>query len=185
MNNFIFQPATKFLDPEKILFAAGLSAGQVVADLGTGSGFYSVAAGKIVGDQGLVYAVDILDTALDHVSAEGRLKGLRNLKTFRCDLEQSNSCRIIPTGSVDLVILATIVHQIKDQSALFTEAYRLLKTGGKLIAVEWNDQPSPIGPAALDRIQPANFIKLAKQTSFKQAGALATDTYHYGLVFIK
>lgn len=185
MNNFVLAPTVKFLDPERILFAAGLSEGQIVADLGTGSGFYSLAAGKIVGDNGFVYAVDILDTALDHLAAEGRLKGIRNLKILRADLEQENSCRSVPTGSVDLIIMAAIVHQIKNQQGLFKEAYRMLKTGGKLIVVDWNDQPGPIGPVASDRIKPEALIKLAKQTTLKEAGSLATDSYHFGLMFIK
>lgn len=185
MNNFVFNPAAKFLDPEKILFAAGLSEGQIVADLGSGSGFYALAAGKIVGDNGLVYAVDVLDTALDHISAEGRLKGVRNLKTMRTDLELLNSCRLIPTGSVDMVILANITHQIKNQNVLFTEAYRMLKTGGELVVIEWNDQPGPIGPRAAERIQPANLRKLTKQITLKEAGTLETDSYHYGLMFVK
>jgi ubiquinone/menaquinone biosynthesis C-methylase UbiE len=185
MNNFVFDPSVKFLDPEKILFAAGLASGQVVADFGTGSGFYTLAAGKIVGDQGSVYAIDILETALDHVAAEGRLKGLRNLKTLRADLEIENSCSTIPTGSVDMVVMANVAHQIKNQQALFGEAYRMLKTGGKLVVIDWNDQPGPIGPVAADRITPDNISRQAKQTTFKEAGMLPTDVYHYGLMFIK
>ncbi len=185
MNNFVFDPTLKFLDPERVLFAASLGAGQVVADLGTGSGFYTLAAGKIVGDQGLVYTVDILETALDHIAAEARLKGLRNLKLFRADLEQTGSCLSIPTGSVDLVILANVLHQIKNQDFLFTEAYRMLKTGGKLLAIDWNDQPSPIGPRPADRIKPVQVGELAKQATLKQIAMVPTDIYHYGLVFVK
>src|SRR5579885_1550372 len=124
MNNFVFQPGNKFLDPEKLLFGAGLATGQIVADLGTGSGFYTLAAAKIVGDAGLVYSTDILESALDHVAAEARLKGMRNLKTFRTDLELPNSCLQISTGSVDMVILANLLHQIKNPKALFVEVYR-------------------------------------------------------------
>jgi predicted methyltransferase len=185
MNKFVFDPSIKFLNPEKLLFQAGLTAGQTVADLGTGGGFYSLSAGKIVGEQGVVYSVDVLETALDHVSAEGRLKGVRNIKTVRADLERENSCTSILTGSVDLVIAANITHQIKNQKILFAEAYRLLKTGGKLVFVEWSDQPSTFGPAAADRIKPEAAKALAKQTALKEAGVLETDNYHYGLLFIK
>ncbi|MEO8066041.1 MAG: methyltransferase domain-containing protein [Candidatus Doudnabacteria bacterium] len=185
MDNFVFEPSNKFLDPERILFAAGLTPGQTVADLGTGSGFYTQAAGKIVGDAGLVYACDILETALDHVAAEGRLKGLRNLKSFRTDLELPNSCAVIPVGSVDLVIMANIAHQIKNPTAMFKEAYRILKTGGKLVVTEWNDQPSPIGPQVEDRVSSEQVVKLAKQATLKEAGTLLTDNYHFGLMFIK
>lgn len=184
MNNFLFEPP-KFLDPERTLFAAGLSAGQTMADLGAGSGFYVMAAGKIVGEQGSVYAVDVLETALDHIAAEARLHGLRNIRTLRTDLDEKNSCATIAGGSLDYVLFANIVHQLKNQTDLFAEAYRLLHTGGKLIVIEWNDQPSPIGPVAAERIAMENILKLAAAATLKDAGRLPTDIYHYGLMFIK
>ncbi|OGE82353.1 MAG: hypothetical protein A3B10_02640 [Candidatus Doudnabacteria bacterium RIFCSPLOWO2_01_FULL_44_21] len=184
MNKFLFEPP-KFLDPEKTLFAAGLTSGQTLADLGAGSGFYVMAAGKIVGERGSVFAVDILESALDHIAAEARVKGLRNVKMIRCDLEQASSCSGIPTGSLDYVLLANTLHQIKNRKGLLTEVYRLLKTGGKLIALEWNDQPSPIGPQIADRLAPTEIVKLASQTNLKELGMLPVDIYHYGLMFIK
>lgn len=185
MNGFVFDPNTKFLDPERTLFATGLTAGQVVADLGTGSGFYVLPAGKIIGDQGLVYAVDILGQALDHIAAESRLKGLRNVKTLRVDLEQANACAVIPTGSVDLVILANIIHQIKNQTVLVDETYRILKTGGRALVIEWNDQPGPIGPAVAERIHPEQVKKLLAAAALKESGTVTADIYHYGLMFTK
>jgi len=185
MDNFVFDPTLKFADPEKILFAAGLAKGQILADLGAGSGFYSMAAGKIVGDAGQIYAVDILETALDHIAAEARLKGLRNVKTVRADLEQSNSCGDVPSGTVDAVLFSNITHQVKNQTNLFAEAYRLLKTGGKLLVVDWNDTPGLIGPPANQRITANDVNKLAAGTNLKPAGQLPVDIYHYGLMYIK
>jgi ubiquinone/menaquinone biosynthesis C-methylase UbiE len=185
MNKFVFDPTRKFLDPERVLFSAGLASGQTFADFGSGSGFYSLAASKIVGDQGAVYSVDILESALDHVVAEARLKGLRNIKTLMCNLEQPNSCAQVSTGTVDMVLLANITHQIKDRSILLGEAFRLLKTGGKLVVIEWNDQPSPIGPVAGERVSEPEITSSAKKSGFKGAGDLNVDPYHYGLIFLK
>jgi ubiquinone/menaquinone biosynthesis C-methylase UbiE len=185
MNNFVFDPGLKFADPEKILFAAGLGIGQTLADFGSGSGFYTMAGGKIVGEAGLVYSVDILETALDHIAAEARLKGLRNVKTVHADLEQVDSCPVILTGSVDAVLFSNITHQIKDKMNLFGEAYRILKTGGKLLVVDWNDEPGLIGPPASDRLPVAEVNKLAASINLKPAGMMPVDIYHYGLVYIK
>lgn len=185
MSNFFFDPSTKFLDPERTLFAVGLAKGQHVADLGTGSGYYTLTSGKIVGEQGLVFAVDILEGSLDHVAAEGRLQGLKNIKLLHVDLEQNNSCAAIPTGSIDVVVLANILHQIKNKSNLFAEAYRIAKTGAKFLIIEWNDQPSPIGPPLSERIQSELVNKLAVQVTLKPAGSVVADIYHYGSLFIK
>src|SRR4051812_14473919 len=114
MPNFSFDPGSKFLDPQQVLFSAGLSSNQTFVDMGAGSGFYSIAAAKIVGDQGQIYSVDILETALDHIAAEARLQNVRNIKTHACDLEKPNSCDPLPAASADMVLFANIIHQIKD-----------------------------------------------------------------------
>ena len=184
-NNFVFDPSMKFTDPEKILFAAGLGAGQSLADFGSGSGFFSLAAAKIVGEQGAVYPVDILESALNNIAAEARMKNLRNIKTFRADLEQPEALTDIPVGSVDAVLFSNIAHQIKNRANLFAEAYRVVKTGGKLLIIDWNAQPSPIGPVAAERISEGEVQALAAKANFKPAGNLPVDIYHYGLMYIK
>jgi ubiquinone/menaquinone biosynthesis C-methylase UbiE len=183
--SFVFQPGTKFLDPERILFQSGLGKNQVVADLGAGSGFYAVASGKIVGNGGSVYVVDIMESALNHVSSEARLKGLRNIKTIRADLEQPGAVSAIPSGSADLVIFANVLHQVKNREKLLADAYSLLKTGGKVLAVEWNDEVGTFGPPAVERISENEIKQLASKKSLKFTGRIDTDKYHYGLIFVK
>ena len=181
----VFDPSRKFLDPERVLFSAGLGLGHNFADFGAGSGFYVIAASKIVGDNGVVYGIDILESALDHMSAEARLHNRRNIKTLMCNLEQRKSCEGIVEGSLDMVLMGNILHQVKDRASLFTEAYRLLKTGSKLVTIEWNDQPVSIGPVATSRVAEHEVVNVALKNGFKQAGKLNVDPYHYGLIFIK
>src|SRR3989344_678906 len=185
MHKLAFDHSSKFLDPQKILFAVGIANGQTLADLGAGSGFYSLTAGKLVGEQGLVYSVDILDSALGRIASEARVQGIKNIKTMLCDLEQARSCQQIPTGSVDVVLMANSSHQITNLNNLFAEAYRLLKTGGKLLVIEWNEEPSVLGPASKQRISSQEVRKTAAKATLKEVGTIPADTYHYGLVFIK
>lgn len=174
----------KFLNPEQILFGAGLSMGQTVVDLGAGSGFYATAAAKLTGDTGNIYVVDVMDSALDHVSAEARLRGYRSIKTIRADLEKDDVSEV-PTGCADMVVLANVIHQLNNRKSLFALAYRMLKTGGKLVVVDWNTFPSPIGPSISSRVDEGEVSQTAAHSSFKPAGKLTTDKYHYGLVYIK
>lgn len=185
MDNFAPALTLKFNNPEKILFAAGLSQGQAFADFGAGSGFYSFAAGKVVGDHGIVFAVDILQTALDHIAAEARLQGLRNVKTIHGNLEKEETLSSIPVGMVDMVLFSNITHQIKDKEKLFAAAYKVLKTGGKLLVIDWNDSPSPIGPPAASRVNASEVTTHAAKAHLQPAGHLPSDNYHYALTFIK
>lgn len=185
MGSFVYNPSNKFLDPAKVLFQSGLAAGQIVADLGSGNGFFALAAGKLVGPSGKVYAIDILADALDFTTADARIAGLSNIQTLRCDLELPRACGSIAEGSADMVIFSNIVHEMINKANLFAEAYRLLKNGGKLLIVEWNDSPSLIGPPAQTRIKSQQTEQLAKDSNFKLDRMVETDRYHYGLVFLK
>lgn len=185
MNGFVFQPGVRFLDPEKILFQSGLIPGQLVADLGAGSGFFAVSAANIVGPNGLVYVVDIMEQALNHVAAEARLKNLKNIRTIRANLEEKNACKDIPEGAVDLVILANVLHQINDKAKLFGDTYRLLKTGGKALVIEWNQNPSPIGPRQDERLPEQQIIDSAKKAALTHSARIEGDNYHYCLLFTK
>ena len=175
---------TKFLDPEQVLYRAGLSRGNTVVDFGAGSGYFALASAKISGAAGRVFVVDILETALDHVMAEARLKQYKNIETYRADLEKSEVKAVVP-GSADLVVAANIFHQVSAIDKLFTEAYRLLKTGGKLLIVDWNTSASPFGPKPDTRIAEDTLRNAAGKSNLKFNTNIETDQYHYGLIFTK
>lgn len=174
----------KFLDPESVLFKAGLASGSTVVDLGAGSGFFAISSSKIVGAEGHVYVVDVLETSLEHVAAAARIDNLRNLQTIRADLEK-DSLDQIPSGKADLVILANIIHQIKDLPNLMKLTYRMLKTGGKLLVVDWSEAPVAIGPKHENRVSDEEVKSAAIKVSLSLSNTIETDPYHYGLVFTK
>ncbi|HEV8601237.1 MAG TPA: class I SAM-dependent methyltransferase [Patescibacteria group bacterium] len=185
MSSFVYNPGTRFLDPQQTLFETGLVKGQIVSDLGAGSGFYALGAAQIVGQKGQVFVTDILDSALSNVVSEARIRNLRNIKTIRTDLEQPESCKAIPSGTSDVVVLANVLHQITNRTNLLAEVYRLLKTSGKLLLVEWNDQPAPIGPVSSDRLKESAVLDMVQAASLKFVRKLETDRFHYGLIFSK
>src|SRR3989344_5101944 len=128
----LYSPGNRFIDPHKVLVGAGFRPGMIIGDFGSGNCFYAVAAAEIVGDKGQVYAVDIQEDPLRHLMSETRLKRLRNITTFRCDLEKTDVCPV-PAVSCDVVILANILHQAKAKAAVVASAYKALKTGGYVV----------------------------------------------------
>lgn len=173
-----------FLDPNQALFRTGLTKGATVVDLGAGSGFFAIAAAKIVGEQGTVEVVDILDSSLDHVMAEARINHIRNIKTYRHDLE-TGDVAVLGSGKADLVVAANILHQLKKPVQLFQEVYRLLKSGGKLLVIDWNSNPGHFGPAGDGRVSESEIKEWAEKTNLKFLTNIETDKYHYGLTFTK
>jgi ubiquinone/menaquinone biosynthesis C-methylase UbiE len=176
---------SKFLNPQAVLFQAGLKTGQVLTDLGAGSGFYAMAGAEIVGDSGAVHVVDIKESALDHVAAEARMRHLKTVKTYLGDLDQPKLPARLPLGHSDMVVLANIMHEVADRKSLLNHAYSLLKTGGRLVVVDWNTMPSPIGPNVDRRVSEQEVRKQIESSSFKYLKPIDTDGYHFGLVFEK
>jgi predicted methyltransferase len=175
----------KFLNPESILFLSGLKPNQTVSDLGAGSGFYALAAAKIVGANGEVHVVDIKEAALDHLASEARMRGYKNIKTYIADLDEPKIPSRIPAATSDMVVLANILHEVGNIKNLLAHAYSLLKTGGCLVVVDWNDQPSPIGPEASKRLHPAQIKKQIESSAFKFVKEVESDLYHFAMVFTK
>jgi ubiquinone/menaquinone biosynthesis C-methylase UbiE len=185
MSNVSYDPSKKFLNPDRLLMRAGIMVGQVVADLGAGAGYFSIAAGKIVGNNGEVFSVDVLESALEHVNADARMQNVHNIRSLRADLELPHSLDKIVTGTCHAVLMINILHQIKNKQNLFNHAYRLLHTGGKLLVVDWNDQPFPVGPRAEDRISEEQVDSLAQKCHLKLTSRTEADPYHYSMIYIK
>ncbi len=180
MNSF----KQKFLNPEKVLFQAGLRPGMTIADLGAGNGFFLLAAAKLVGEQGRALGVDILDEALGQIMAQARLVRLKNVRTMRCNLDLS-----VPSGlpqlSFDFAIVGKVLPQLKHPENLIRETYRVLKTGGLVLVVEWKKENSVFGPPPESSLDEAQVKEQFSKHGFNFVKELDSDKYHFALVFKK
>lgn len=172
-----------FVKPENLLKNISLKQGMTVADFGCGSGHYTVAAAAQVGAKGQVYALDVQEEALSHTATHAKLLGLHNVSTKLCDLEKFGSCPV-PETSCDLVILGSVLHQVQDRDNVLRYAYRVLKTGGWLVAVEWLPDAF-FGPPQPERISKEVIQTLIEKFSFRPAGVLPAGSFHYALLYQK
>lgn len=171
------------VNPEKILDEIGLKSGQVLADFGAGSGFYSIPAAKRVGPSGKIYAIDILEPVLEIIGSHAKLFNLSNIALIRADLEKADGSTL-PAESCDAVLVANILFQFEKKPPLFSEAERILKPGGRLVLIEWLPEKLPVA-TGLFPIDPDGAKKLAKEAGFTYEREFAVDPTHYGLIFSK
>jgi ubiquinone/menaquinone biosynthesis C-methylase UbiE len=163
----------------------GLSESMHVGDLGCGNlGYFSVPAAKIVGKNGMVYAVDIQKPVLQAVEHIAKEEGLENIKTVWSNLEIVGATRI-PADSLDLAVAINMLFIAENDSVVFEEAYRLAKTGGKLLVIDWKSISTPFGPALEDRIKKEDAMKFAKDARFNFIEEFEAGPYHFGLIFTK
>ncbi len=170
-----------FSDPSVNLAKFGLSAGMKVVDLGAGSGFYSIAAARIVGPGGRVYAVDVQKDLLDRIRANGASEGLRNIEVVWGNAEKIGGTKL-REAIADRVVASNILFQIEKPDDFALEVKRLLKPGGKVMIIDWSEI-SPIGPKTV-------FPSMKAQTLFEKSGfkleqSFGAGDHHYGLIFIR
>lgn len=173
----------QFLNPETLLKSVPIEPGLTVADLGCGNGYYSVAAGILTGRAGQVYAIDVMEDALSQTASLAKLVGIQNVTTKQCDLEKFGSCEI-PETSCDLAIMSGIMHQVENKDSVIKEAYRLLKTKGRLLVVEWARE-SPLGPEKSRRIGKPELKTFLEKYSFRPMTELPAGSFHYALLYSK
>jgi ubiquinone/menaquinone biosynthesis C-methylase UbiE len=118
----------RFRDPRAELLTSGLEVGKVVLDFGCGIGSNTIPAAQIVGDEGLVYALDMHPLAIRAVERRAREANLSNIRTIL-----SNGDTALPDGSVDVVLLYDVLHAVPEKQALLEELCRVLKPGGLLL----------------------------------------------------
>jgi len=117
-----------FLNPYKLLNAAGLKPGQKVLEVGCGPGFFTIPAAKIVGDKGKVYALDVNPVAVETVRRKIMENNLKNVKIMLADASETG----LPDESIDVAFLFGVIHALKDVDAVMREMHRILKVKGIL-----------------------------------------------------
>lgn len=175
-----------FVSPGKIIEELGVEPPMVVADFGCGSGHYSIEAAKKVGKAGKVYAIDVQQDMLGFVKTRAKTEDLINIETIWTDLETPDSTRLA-SASVDLVFISNILFQAEDKNKILQEAFRILKSGGRVSIIEWDieNQPDKLGPPLDSRVSRDTAKNLLESAGFVFEKEFNPGDHHYGFVFKK
>lgn len=138
--------------PTKLMEALKLKPGDVVADIGAGSGFFTFRIAERVGARGKVLAVDIQPEMLDLIRERMKQRGLKNVEPVLGTITDPK----LPPDSVDLILLVDVYHEFSHPWEMTRAMVRGLKKGGRLVFVEYRLE------------DPAVPIKLVHKMSEKQ-----------------
>jgi ubiquinone/menaquinone biosynthesis C-methylase UbiE len=129
MMSFVHEDLYKvFRDPYKVLRDAGLAPGQQVLEVGCGPGFFTIPAARIVGESGMVHALDINPLAVQRVRQKVDEHGVTNVRTVLADAGRTG----LSENSFDLVFVFGLGRAMGGEDRIMAELYRLLKPQGTL-----------------------------------------------------
>jgi ubiquinone/menaquinone biosynthesis C-methylase UbiE len=137
------QLAQRVEDPEAVLAALDAQPGQQVADLGCGSGYYSLALAERLGPEGVVWALDIQEESLAFLEervAALPCDGCAPIRTVRSELDEL----MLPPDSVDALLMAHVDFHayrpmLPESQRLLGSIVRALRPGGRLVVVQFMD----------------------------------------------
>jgi precorrin-6B methylase 2 len=122
------------LQIDRVMDILKITPGKSVADIGAGSGWFTVRAARRVGDTGVVYAVDINPEAVRSIDQRSQKEGLHNVKTI---LSRSDDPQL-PANSVDSVLLLKTYHEVDKPVALLRNLRALLRAGARVGIIDRN-----------------------------------------------
>ena len=136
--NLLFKPAGMMMEsrlrqwlmnPAKTLRGAGIEPGQTVLEVGCGTGFFTISAAELIGDQGCLVAMDALSDYTNRVSKKVQSAGLKNVRVVNRDALDTG----LDAASIDKVLLFGVIpFPFLPLNRLLPEMHRVIKPEGSL-----------------------------------------------------
>jgi SAM-dependent methyltransferase len=122
------------LQINRVMEILGIAPGKTVADIGAGSGWFTVRAARRVGESGTVYAVDINPEAVEHINNRAQNEKLQNVKTVLSAPDDPK----LPASAVDAVLMLKTYHEIAQPVTLLRNLRSSLRAGAKIGVIDRN-----------------------------------------------
>jgi len=122
--------------PDLLLPALKLRLGDSVADIGAGTGYYTRRLAKLVGDKGLVYAVEIQQEMLDLLTNKMADLNIRNVKPVLGTITDPK----LPNSSLDLIFMVDVYHEFDFPYEMMSNICQALKPAGRVVFVEYRGE---------------------------------------------
>lgn len=167
--------------PDQIMDAMGVADASVVADIGAGSGWFTIRLARRVGPQGLVYAEDVQKEMTTAISRRVSREGLSNVKPVLGFKNDPN----LPPQSLDAALMVDAYHEIENRVAVLSSLARALKPQGRIGVVDFRLDGTGPGPSPDERVSPDVVVKDAKEAGLRLIRQEPFLPYQYFLIFGK
>jgi arsenite methyltransferase len=165
--------------PQEVLMALGLRAGEIIADIGAGSGYFTFRLAHHVGDKGRVYAVDVSPDMIVHINRRIRELKVSNVVSVLAEPDDP----LLADRSVDRFFFCDSWHHIENQTQYLSVMKRILKPKGEVVMIDFHKKELPVGPPLQMKIAREDVIKQLENSGFVLSKEHTFLPYQYFLVF--
>jgi predicted methyltransferase len=168
--------------PEQIMDALGIAEASVVADVGAGSGWFTVRLARRVGPNGIVFAQDVQQEMLAAISRRVQREGLTNVRPI---LGKGSDPRL-RRSTLDAIVLVGVYNEIGDKITMLRNLAAALKPQGRIGVVDFKLLPAGgPGPAIEERVDAKIVVRDAAAADLQLMSQETFLPYQYFLIFSK
>ena len=167
--------------PNEVISALKLKPGEIIADIGAGSGYFTFRLARQVGSQGRVYAVDVSPDMIIHLNRRIRDLGVTNVATILCPPDDP----LLADASVDRFFICDTWHHIQDHPHYLGLLKRMLKPDGQIVMIDYKKTQTPLGPPMEIRISHDDLAREMEANGFRLKTEHTFLPYQYFIVFEK
>lgn len=149
LNRFEGESREIYRERYRILDAIAVREGQEVADIGAGTGLFTLLFAERVGPAGRAYAVEIAPAFLDLIRNRAKASGLTNVHAVLCPEDGVN----LPDASIDLAFICDTYHHFEHPKATMTSLRRALRPGGEVVVIDFRREPGVSRQWVLDHVR--------------------------------
>jgi ubiquinone/menaquinone biosynthesis C-methylase UbiE len=169
----------EYQKPEEVVAALALRTGEVVADIGSGTGYFAIRFAQAVGESGTVYAVDVSPDMVRHLNRRLRDQGVTNVVTILADPDDP----LLRDASVDRFVIVDTWHHIEDKAGYMEKMRRMLRPGGQVVHIDFREGDLPVGPPPGHKISREDVVAQMEGAGYRLIAEHDFLPYQYFLVF--
>lgn len=165
--------------PDEVIQALNLQNGHFVADVGAGSGYFTLRLARTVGPKGAVFAVDVDSGMLAHLRQRLAKENIQNVKVMHVPPHDP----LLVDGSLDMVFICNTYHHFEDRDVYLRKLRKALKPSGRLVIVDFYQKDGmPVGPPPHMRLSEETVQQEMSSAGFEVVEKLTFLPYQYILI---
>jgi arsenite methyltransferase len=165
--------------PHEVVEALAIHEGEVIADIGAGSGYFAFRFARHVGSTGRVYAIDIDGDMIAHLTRRAGELAASNVTPVLARPDDP----LLPEASIDRIFFCDVWHHVENQTQYLAKLKKALKASGQVVMIDFHKKPLPVGPPLDMKIAREELVAQMEREGFRVVKEYTFLPYQYFFVF--